>query len=89
MPTALGQAGELESLGDRPLAVVTALEEAQEGWRAMQDELAALSTNSVHRVVPGATHSSLVTDRSHVAQSSDAIRDVVASVRAARPIGQR
>jgi pimeloyl-ACP methyl ester carboxylesterase len=85
MSTALEQAGELKSLGDRPLAVVTAPEEAQDGWRALQDELATLSTDSVHRVVPGATHASLITDQGDAAESSDAIRDVVESVRAARP----
>jgi hypothetical protein len=88
MSTALEQAGELKRLGDHPLAVVTAPEEAQEGWRALQDDLAALSTNSVHRVVPGATHASLITDKADAAESSDAIRDVVESVRAASPIAQ-
>jgi hypothetical protein len=88
MSTALEQAGELKSLGDRPLAVVEAPEEAQDGWRALQDELATLSTNSVHRVVPGATHASLITDKADAAESSDAIRDVVESVRAASPIAQ-
>jgi hypothetical protein len=88
MSTALEQAGELRSLGDRPLAVVTAPEGAQDGWRALQDELATLSSNSVHRVVPGATHASLIADTADAAESSDAIRDVVESVRAASPIAQ-
>ena len=88
MPTALAQAAEVETLGDRPLAVVTAASGAQAGWPAQQDDLATLSTNSVHRVLPRATHASLITDKGDAAQSSDAIRDVVESVRSARPLGQ-
>ena len=88
MPTALEQAAELESLGDRPLAVVEAAEGAQAGWAAQQDDLATLSTNSVHRVPPGATHASLINDQGDAAQSSDAVRAVVESVRAARPLGR-
>jgi hypothetical protein len=86
MPTALDQAAELESLGDRPLAVVTAVEGAQAGWAAQQDDLATLSTNSVHRVLSGATHNSLIDDEGDAARSSDAIHDVVESVRVARPL---
>ena len=88
MPTALEQAAELESLGDRPLAVVEAAEGAQAGWAAQQDDLATLSTNSVHRVPPGATHNSLIDDEGDAAQSSDAVRAVVESIRAARPLAR-
>lgn len=84
MATALNQAGELESLGDRPLFVLTAMDEAQAGWRADQDDLAMLSTNSAHRVLARATHNSLVSEKGGAAESSDAIHDVVESVRAGR-----
>ena len=88
MATALNQAGELKSLGHRPLAVVTAVDGAQAGWPAQQDDLATLSTNSAHRVLARATHDSLVSDKGNAAKSSDAILDVVESVRTARPLAQ-
>ncbi len=49
--TAMTQAQSLTSLGDRPLVVITAEKDALGGWMAAQDELAALSTNSVHRTL--------------------------------------
>jgi pimeloyl-ACP methyl ester carboxylesterase len=86
IPAALKQARALKSLGGVPLIVVTAPEGQQAGWASGQDELATLSTNSVHRIVPGATHDSLVDDRADAAQSSRAIRDVVRATRTGEPI---
>jgi pimeloyl-ACP methyl ester carboxylesterase len=80
LPTALAQAGSFQSLGDRPLAVVTAAQDAQEGWLPLQDKLATLSSNSSHRVVPY-VHNALVTDRTAAQESIRAIRDVVQAVR--------
>ena len=83
LPTALIQAGQLESLGSKPLIVVTADKDAEDGWQPLQDELAALSSNSLHRHIPDATHA-MVTEDEHAAKiSSQAIRDVVMSVRTA------
>ena len=79
--TAMAQARTLSDLGDRPLVVVTAKKDAEDGWLAAQDELAALSTNRVHRILPNATHSMLTEHRPTASQSSQAIRDVVNSVR--------
>jgi hypothetical protein len=84
--TAMAQATSLTDLGDRPLVVVTAPKDAEDGWMAAQDDLAALSTNVVHRVVRDATHAALVGDQTPAAESSNAIRDDVASVRAGTPI---
>lgn len=84
LPTVLRQAHELTSLGDRPLVVVTALSEAPAGWLAAQDSLTSLSTASVHRILAAATHNSLITGVD-AAASSQAILDVVASVRAGNP----
>ena len=39
---------------------MTAELEAQEGWIPLQDQLAHLSTNSSHRMVPTEKHASLV-----------------------------
>src|SRR5215216_2879812 len=41
----------LGSLGNKPLAVVTAPKQAEPGWFERQDKLATLSTNSIQRVV--------------------------------------
>ncbi len=84
--TAMTQARSLTSLGDRPLVVVTAKKEAEDGWMAAQDELAALSTNSDHRIVADATHSSLTENEASAAHSIQAILDVVNSVRTGTPV---
>ena len=76
------EAGTLTDLGDRPLVVLTAELGTAAGWDHDQDELATLSTNSRHEVVPGSTHTSLTEDEVDAAVVSSAILDVVESVRA-------
>jgi hypothetical protein len=71
------EAKALKSLGGRPLAVVTALSGAMRGWVAAQNKLAKLSTNSVHRVVPDATHETLLEDERFARIASHAIAQVV------------
>ena len=80
------EAGQLVSLDDKPLIVLTADRGNAEGWTADQDKLATLSTNSLHRVVPGATHASLLENPEHAAAVSRAIHDVVVSLRTAAPL---
>jgi hypothetical protein len=63
--------------------VVTAERDMQDGWMPLQDELAALSSNSIHRIFPDATHGSLLEDKAIATMSSQAIRDLVAHVRQA------
>jgi hypothetical protein len=70
--TAMDQAAQLETL--------------EPEWPSMQDDLATLSTNSTHRVLTDATHSMLVEDEAVARTSSDAILEVVSSVRAATPL---
>jgi pimeloyl-ACP methyl ester carboxylesterase len=84
LPIALAQAGLVRSLGDLPLIVVTAARGAQEGWLPLQTEMAALSTNSLHQVLPNATHASVIEDEDDASGSSEAIRQVVASARSLR-----
>jgi pimeloyl-ACP methyl ester carboxylesterase len=86
LPTALDQGAALTSLGDRPLIVVTAEAEAEEGWLPLQERMVNLSTNSVHRVLPDATHASLIEDESDAAIASQAILDAVEPVRAGTPL---
>jgi pimeloyl-ACP methyl ester carboxylesterase len=85
LPASLAQARSFQSLGDRPLIVVTAAQDAQAGWLPLQDRLAGLSTNSSHRVVPS-THIALVTDQTPAQTSIQAIRDVVHAVRSNAPL---
>jgi pimeloyl-ACP methyl ester carboxylesterase len=83
MPAELNRAAKLTSLGNKPLIVLSAGTGSLPGWAAQQDDLATLSTSSVHRTIPGATHASLINDRVDAAQSSRAIRDVVKAVQRA------
>jgi len=73
------------SLGDIPLAVISAGQQPSD-WLEMQDELAALSSDSTHRVVDGATHESLLYDRGDAQVTSAAIEQVVKATRADRPL---
>lgn len=90
------QAGRTGSLGDRPVVVLTAGEAlAMPGisdggnaamrriWLELHEELAALSTDSDHRIVEGAGHY-VHWDRPDAAVT--AIRDVVMAVRAGGPV---
>ena len=80
------QAQALTTLHDRPLAVLTASENlTTPGWTDAQDELAALSTHRVHRVVDS-THAGLVADEAGAAASVRAITQVVSSVRTGAPL---
>jgi hypothetical protein len=81
LPRTLTEAAALTTLGDRPLIVVTAAKGAQAGWLPLQDKMAGLSTNSAHRILPNTDHPSVIHDRAGAAQASQAILDVVASVR--------
>jgi pimeloyl-ACP methyl ester carboxylesterase len=56
LKAALAQAQALTSLGDKPLIVVTAVEDAHAGWLPLQEKMAGLSTNSIQRVIQDASH---------------------------------
>jgi pimeloyl-ACP methyl ester carboxylesterase len=75
------------NLGDKPLAVISAGEQPP-SWLEMQDELASLSSDSVHRIVDGATHESLLYERRDAQVTSAAIDQVVEAVRTDRPLTQ-
>jgi pimeloyl-ACP methyl ester carboxylesterase len=88
LPMTLKEAAALTTLGDRPLIVVTAAKGAQAGWLPLQDKMAGLSTNSAHQVLPEIDHPGLIHDRAGAAQASQAILDVVASVRTGTPVAK-
>jgi pimeloyl-ACP methyl ester carboxylesterase len=82
------------TFGARPLVVLTAPDlgpataAEQQSWRTMQDELAGLSSNSLHRDVDGANHTSLVHDHRHAQVTSNAIRQVVDAARTGQPLAR-
>jgi hypothetical protein len=61
---------------------------SEPSWLELQDDLATLSSNSTHRVVEGATHTSLLYERSDSQATGAAIIEVVAAVRNDRPLGR-
>ena len=75
------QAAALGDFADKPLIVLTAGRGHDAAWSAAQNRLARLSTNSVHRVIAGAAHQDLVANQDDAAATTQAILDVVASVR--------
>jgi pimeloyl-ACP methyl ester carboxylesterase len=80
------QAAALRNFTDKPLVVLTAGTGSPPGWDASQEALATLSTNSLHRVIDGATHASFVTDQEDAAAATRGILDVVSAVRTATPL---
>jgi len=88
LPVTLKEAAALTTLGDRPLIVVTAVKGASAGWLPMQDRMAGLSTNSAHRLLPDTDHPGVIHDKAGAAVASQAILDVVASVRSGAPLAK-
>jgi pimeloyl-ACP methyl ester carboxylesterase len=86
LPTAFNQAKALRDFGAKPLVVITAGQGQLSGWSAAQDKLAKLSTNSAHRTIAGVEHAALLDDQRFAGNSSQAIRDVVTSVRTGTPL---
>jgi pimeloyl-ACP methyl ester carboxylesterase len=80
------QAASLGDFADKPLVVLTAGSGSDDADLAAQNHLATLSTNSVHRVIDGATHDSLISDEQDAAATTQAILDVVSSVRNPGPL---
>jgi hypothetical protein len=76
-------------LVSRPLAVLTASETlTTAGWVGAQEQLAALSTNHVHRTVRS-THAGLLEDEPAAAESARAIADVIAAARTGTRLNTR
>jgi pimeloyl-ACP methyl ester carboxylesterase len=84
--SSIGQAASLGDFADKPLVVLTAGIGGDAAGSAAQNDMARLSTNSVHRVIDGATHSSLIANEEDAAATTQAILDVVSSVRSAGPL---
>jgi hypothetical protein len=85
--TVFDQAKALTSLDGKPLVVVTATESIQkhDEWVDLQDRLAAMSTNTDHRVAD-ATHAGLIDDGASFEVSVQATVDVARSVQTGQPV---
>lgn len=81
------QAAALQSFADKPLVVLTAGSGKRAGWDAAQEALATLSTNSVHRVIEGSTHASLMESPEDMAATVRGILDAVTAAGTASPLG--
>jgi pimeloyl-ACP methyl ester carboxylesterase len=86
LPATLDQAAALTSLADKPLVVVSATVDTQQGWQEAQEAMVSLSSNSDHRLAPGQSHGSLIVSEEGAAISAQAIRDVITSVRTGLPL---
>jgi pimeloyl-ACP methyl ester carboxylesterase len=96
-PATAAQVREASDLGDVPVVVLTSEDayvaysgeldaQANRVWKDLQTELAALSSNSVHREIAGTTHESLVNRERDAQATSAAIRQVVEAVRTGQPL---
>ena len=82
------EAASLSDFTDKPLMVLSAGVGSAADWPQKQERLAALSSDSVHRVVDGASHAGLVAEETHAATTSRAILEVVSAVRAGQPLSR-
>ena len=78
------QAAALGDFADKPLIVLTAGSGHDAAWSTAQNRMATLSTNSVHRVIDSVTHEALIANEDGAATTTQAILDVVSSVRSPR-----
>jgi hypothetical protein len=88
MPQTYQQEREVTSLGSIPLIVVatTPDDETRRVWTEINGEFAGLSTNSIHRVMQGATHSGLLWKSEHAQATTDAIKQVIEATRTRQPL---
>lgn len=75
------QAQSLGSLGDLPLIVISRGSDLTNGWGDLQNQLAALSTDSLHLTIDGATHGSLIFNQADAHEVSQAILQLVDDIR--------
>jgi hypothetical protein len=86
MSALLDQARALTTLGTTPLVVLTAAgHDRDRTWLAAQDRMAALSSNTSHRVAD-ATHAGLLDQEHGAEQSARAIDDVIRATRTGSPV---
>jgi hypothetical protein len=84
----MAEAGSLTNFGAKPLVVLTAGIGSGADLIASHERIAAMSTNSAHRVIESASHEELIADEKDSAATSQAILDVVAAIRNATPLAR-
>src|SRR4051794_28849360 len=82
------EAASLRDFADKPLVVLTAGIGSDAAHSLAQNELAALSINSAHRVIEGADHEALVANEEGATATTQAILDVVSSVHSSAPLNR-
>jgi pimeloyl-ACP methyl ester carboxylesterase len=80
------EAASLRDFGDKPLYVLTAGVGSSPSWIDTQKKTTTLSTNSAHEVVDGASHQPLEDDKQYAAHITQAVLDVITSVRTGQPM---
>ena len=93
-PATNTQALNSESLGSIPLLVLTATDhgtppDLEQLWQGWQTGFTALSTNSVQRIVTGATHGSIIFNSEDAKVSAEAILQVVEAARTGQPLANK
>jgi len=81
-------AATLVDFADKPLVVLTAGVGSNAAWMTAQEDLATLSTNTSHRVIDGAVHAALLHDEHGAAATTEAILDVLSSIRNDEPLAR-
>ena len=78
-------------MGNLPLVVLSVTEQAQYAntLTELQSELPALSTNSIHRTIQGATHENLIANVEHARFVAAAIYQVLEAARTGQPLSAR
>jgi pimeloyl-ACP methyl ester carboxylesterase len=85
---ALDQVRNTRGLGAKPVAIVLGSQGdgSNDALRDLFAQQADLSTNSLIRIIDGATHAGLVDNQTHASQTSAATREVVDAVRTGQPL---
>ena len=86
--TSMAEAGAFTDFGAKPLVVLTAGTGSDAAWTATHRRLANMSTNSVQRIINGASHEDLIADEKDSTATSRAILDVVAAIRNSTPLSR-
>ena len=84
--SSMAEAGSFTNFGAKPLVVLTAGTGSDAALIASHERIAAMSTNSAHRVIDGATHEQLIADEKDSVATSQAILDVVSAIRNTTPV---
>jgi pimeloyl-ACP methyl ester carboxylesterase len=86
--SSMAEAGSFKDFGAKPLVVLTAGSGSDAALIASHERLTAMSTNSTHRTINGATHEELIADEKDSKATSQAILDAVAAIRSSTPLSR-